>query len=376
MYHLLLTACLLAEPQECEPRLLPAATATTQADCLIRAERIAPDWLARHPGLSGQSLECVPTASLPALEPQEIARGVYLHRGPAEQISPQNGGRIANLSFVIGDTVAVIDAGASRAEGEALFAAIRNVTDKPISHLILTHMHPDHIFGAEVFAEAGATLVAHHRLPDAVGLRAASWMGSIPLQTGTGAMAGTHIAPIDLPIKGPTRIDIGGRSLWLTPHGTAHTDNDLTAFDEGARVLFTGDLIFQGLTPSIDGSLLGWLDWIDAGPGHSLPDLSLPGAAPGKGGGNRNNAAGDAPALIVPGHGPVLSDWDDSIGPLRAYLAALRDETRRQIMSGAALSQAAPAIVRALQPQAADWADFDAITARNAATAFSELEWE
>lgn len=329
---------------------------------MIRGERIAPDWLARHPTLTGQSFECVTTKALPALDPQKIASGVYMYQGAAEQISPGNGGRIANLSFVIGDTVAVIDAGASRAEGEALYAAIRRVTNKPISHVILTHMHPDHIFGAEVFAEAGASILGHHNLPDAVGRRASAWMESIQRQTGAAALAGTHIAPIDTLISAPTRIDIGKRGLWLIPHDPAHTNNDLTVFDEGAAVLFAGDLIFHGqpsldgLTPSIDGSLSGWLAWIDAGP-HSDPD-------------------GRTAALIVPGHGPVLSDWSEAVAPLRTYLNALRNETRRQIRQGAALSQAVPAIVHAMEAQRAGWQDFDAITARNAATAFSELEWE
>ena len=61
---------------------------------------------------------------------------------------------------MIGYTVAVIDPGGSRAIGEGLYVAIRRITDKPISHVILSHMHPDHIYGAEVFAAAGAEIIA------------------------------------------------------------------------------------------------------------------------------------------------------------------------------------------------------------------------
>ena len=62
------------------------------------------------------------------------------------------------------------------AEAEALYAAIRQRTDRPISHLILTHMHPDHIMGAEIFAEAGASIIADSRLPEAVARRAPIWL--------------------------------------------------------------------------------------------------------------------------------------------------------------------------------------------------------
>lgn len=124
---------------------------------------------------------------------------------------------------MIGDTVAVIDPGGSRAIGEGLYVAIRRITDKPISHVILSHMHPDHIYGAEVFAEAGAEIIA------------------------------------DRTISGPEEIALGGATLRLQPAATAHTDNDVTVLHLESGTLFTGDLVFAGLTPSLDGSLAGWL---------------------------------------------------------------------------------------------------------------------
>lgn len=355
MFHLVVTACLLSSPEICEPRLLPAGDSPDRQGCLKQGEPIARDWIARHPDLRGSDIACVETTALPALATTQIAPGVYVHRGSAGQISPENAGRIANLGFVVGDTVAVIDAGASRAEGEALYAAIRRVTDRPVSHLVLTHMHPDHIFGAEVFAEAGATTVASARLPDAVALRAESWMRGLPDQIGAGALAGTRIVGVDLPVAAVQSLDLGGRVLVVTPVPPAHTDNDVTVFDAKTATLFTGDLIFQGLAPSIDGSLTGWLDWMAKGP--------------------PTQSDGVRPALLVPGHGPVLADWTTAITPQSRYLHSLRDTVQALIDQGTPLSTAVPKTVARMQPLAADWQDFDAITARNAATAYSELEW-
>lgn len=353
MFHLVLAACLATQPGTCDSRLLPAGEAASRGDCEVRAEAVARDWLTRHPDLrAGEGgARCVETAELPALTMQEVAPGVFVHQGAMDQLSPQNRGRIANLSFVIGDSVAVIDTGETRAEGEALYAAIRQVTDKPVSHAILTHMHPDHILGAQVFSEAGATIVADARLPEAVARRAEAWMISVPRQIGAGNFAGTRIASVDHEVAAPETIPLGGRDLRLVPVAPAHTDSDMTVLDLETETLFTGDLAFLGLTPSLDGSLAGWLDWLD----HPPDPL---------------------PALVVPGHGPVTEGWDEAVTPTRHYLSALRDATRDAIARGLALSAAIPAIVLAMRPVSEGWADFQAVTARNAATAFAELEWE
>ncbi|MDT1063187.1 quinoprotein relay system zinc metallohydrolase 2 [Paracoccus sp. CPCC 101403] len=352
MFHLLLATCLANDPSICAERLLPSAESPSVEECHRKAEPIARDWLARHPDLRGGAARCVETAGLPALNMQEVADGVFFYQGAMEQISPGNRGRIANLAFVVGDTVAVIDAGGTRAEGEALYAAIRSVTDKPVSHLILTHMHPDHILGAEVFAEAGASIVADARLSDAVARRTDAWMMSIPDQIGQAAFMGSRIAPVDQKVDAPMTISLGSTELRLEPVKSAHTDNDLTVFDSESETLFTGDLIFRGLTPSLDGSLSNWIDWVDG----TGPD--------------------PAPSLIVPGHGPVAATWDEAVAPERQYLHALRDATRKAVTGGMALSRAIPAIVSMMKPYSEGWADFNATTARNAATSFSQLEWE
>lgn len=353
MFHLILAACLANAPGTCEPRLLPAGDAPTRKDCEMRAGPIATDWLARHPGLiAGGKARCVETAELPALDMVQIAPDIHVHQGEMAQLSPQNRGRIANLSFVVGrDRVAVIDAGGSRAEAEALYAALRRVTDKPVRYLILTHMHPDHIMGAEIFAEAGASIIADARLPEAVARRAPIWLQTIPEQIGAGAFAGTHVAAVDQTFTGTQDIRLGARVLHLASAPRAHSGNDLTVRDADTNTLFTGDLVFQGLTPSLDGSLLAWLGW-----------LAQPPEPP--------------PAHIVPGHGPVGEDWATATAPTVQYLTALRDATRDALDRGVALSQAVPQIVAAMQPLAPDWQDFDAITARNAASAYAELEWE
>lgn len=350
MHVLILTTCLAADPTACADRLLPAAEAPDAAGCEAGAEQAAAAWLAAHPGLAGQGWRCGPVAGAPALELTEVASGVHVHRGADAQLSPENRGWIANLGIVLGaDRVAVIDPGGSRAQGEALYAAIRRLTDLPIGPVILTHMHPDHIAGAEVFAEAGAEIIADARLPEALELRRAAWAESIPAQIGAQAWAGTVLIGPTRTIAGPEALDLGGRSLELTPAPRAHTDTDLAVRDSVTGTLFTGDLVFRGLTPVVDGSLRGWLDWL-------------------------GQPQGGAP--VVPGHGPVAGTFTQAKAAQQAYLAALRDAVRAALDAGQGLSAAVPAVGVAMAPLAEGWADFPATTARNAAAAYAEMEWD
>ncbi|MBB1491171.1 MULTISPECIES: quinoprotein relay system zinc metallohydrolase 2 [unclassified Paracoccus (in: a-proteobacteria)] len=350
MHVLILTACLAADPLACADRLLPAAEALDAAGCEAKAEDTAAAWLAAHPDLTGQGWRCEPLARAEALELAEVAPGVHVHRGADAQLSPENRGWIANLGVVVGDSrVAVIDPGGSRAQGEALYAAIRRLTGLPIGPVVLTHMHPDHIAGAEVFAEAGAEIIGDARLPEALDLRRETWAESIPAQIGAAAWAGTVLIGPTRTISGPEVLDLGGRTLELSPVPRAHTDSDLTVRDSATGALFTGDLVFRGLTPVVDGSLKGWLDW---------------------------NAQPHEGAPVIPGHGPVAGSFTEANAAQRSYLEALRDAVRAALDAGQGLSAAVPAMGVAMTPLADGWADFPATTARNAAAAYAEMEWD
>ncbi|WP_265501490.1 quinoprotein relay system zinc metallohydrolase 2 [Paracoccus beibuensis] len=352
MFHLILAACLASAPTNCGIILLPQGDAATQQACEAGAARIAQEWLEAHPELVGDAPACPANVDLPAADLQEVAPGVHVNLGTSLQMEDSTDGHIANLGAVIGrDTVAVIDAGVSRAEGQALYTAIRRITDKPISHLIVTHMHPDHSFGAAVFAEAGAVVLGHHALPQALEGRGAAYLANLTQLYPPAEWIGTEIVLPDRVVGDRMQIDLGDRILELRAWPPAHTDNDLTVFDRQTATLFAGDLLFRELTPVVDGSLRGWLEWLDSDP-----------------------AAGAR--FIVPGHGAVTGSWAEASGPQRIFLEALAGETRKAIDAGQPMSSAVPEITKALEPLKKDWASFEATVARDATVAFQELEWE
>src|SRR4051794_26985583 len=111
------------------------------------------------------------------LEVVEVAPGVFVHQGTHEQPRVANEGAIANVGFIVGArSVMVIDTGGSAREGERLRATVRAVTDRPIGHVVLTHVHPDHIFGAAALKADGPVFIGHTKLPGALAQRGAYYL--------------------------------------------------------------------------------------------------------------------------------------------------------------------------------------------------------
>jgi quinoprotein relay system zinc metallohydrolase 2 len=348
MLELLLTLC-LPEPEGCVDRRLPMPEAQSLAACEAAGEARARAWAADRPDVSLRDWRCREGAPAPALGLTEVAPGVHVHPGEIATPTPGNRGDVANIGFIIGrNAVAVIDSGGSRAVAEDLLTALRQVTDKPVRWLILTHMHPDHTLGAEVFREAGATIVGHARLPPALEARRRTYENNFRRLLGDRAFAGTRVVLPDETVQEAREIDLGGRALELHAHPTAHTDNDLTVFDRRTGTWWVGDLVFAEHTPALDGSLTGWIDLLET--------------------------MRDRPAdRIVPGHGPASLPWPEGGEATADYLAALAAQTRAAIARGDTMGEAMRSVGADQRPH---WRLFDEYNPRNAAAAFQELEWE
>ncbi len=278
----------------------------------------------------------------------EIAPGIYVHSGAQEVSSPQNLGDIANIGFIVGDKcVAVIDTGGSIVIGRELRQAVVNATRLPICYVINTHVHPDHIFGNAAFKDHHSVFVGHEKLPAAMAARGGNYLNALKRDLGA-ATQGSEILVPTLTVKDVLQLDLGGRRLTLKAWRTAHTNNDLTIFDENTQTLWLSDLLFTGHIPVVDGSLKGWISVL-----KELPGIKA--------------------RHIIPGHGQPDPQWPQALQAESDYLNVLLHEVRDAIKRRQTMQQAVDTVGLSQRDR---WLLFDAFNRRNVTAAFAELEWE
>ena len=281
---------------------------------------------------------------------EDLGNGVYVHHGVHEDMSEGYHADICNLSFIIGDKgIAVIDTGGSLKTGLALRESIKQISNLPILYVINTHVHPDHIFGNAAFVKDGVIFVGHNKLPDAMERRKEAYLRINQQWLGDSFKGSEMIKPSKL-VNDALSLDLGGRTLTLTAYPTAHTNTDITVFDDKSSTLWTGDLLFVDRTPSIDGDIKGWLAVIN--------DL-------------KTNVAENA----VPGHSGVLKDnnWKASLNNEERYLWTLLNDVRTSIKKGEVMEKA---MGTAASSERTYWQLFDIVNRRNVNAIYPSLEWE
>jgi len=278
----------------------------------------------------------------------EIAPGNYVHYGTHEERSRHNLGDNANIGFIVGDRcVAVVDTGGSAAVGQALHQALRRVTQLPVCYVVLTHVHPDHLFGATAFREDNPQFVGHAELPRALAARGKFYTNTLRRDLGDAAQ-GSEIVEPTLLVKDDLVLDLGGRSLRVHAWPVAHTDNDLTVYDEKTGTLWLSDLLFVEHTPVVDGSILGFIKVLG-----QLREVPV------------NH--------FVPGHGRTEAPWPQALDPELRYLNVIVAEVRLALKARKTIQEAVDTVGYS---EEANWVNFEQFHRRNVTSAYAELEWE
>ena len=260
--------------------------------------------------------------------PKQLASDVWYVQGLSELGSPANQNFISNAGFVVTPAgVVVIDALGSPALARRLIAEIRKVSAQPITHVIVTHYHADHIYGLQAFKAAGARIIAHRAAreylqSDTARLR----LEASRQELAPWVDAQTRLVEADDWIDGDRLLTVGGVPLDIRHVGPSHTPEDLVVYLPRHKLLFAGDLVFRARIPFVgQADSKQWIQALDA-----LLRFDT--------------------AVIVPGHGPVSTSAREDMQLTRDYLTHLRTT-----MGTAA---------RNLEPfedayKAADWSRFD-----------------
>ena len=243
----------------------------------------------------------------PPMVAQQVSPSAWYVEGVSALGSPANQNFISNAAFVVTPAgVVVIDALGSPALATRLVAEIRKHTSQPITHVIVTHYHADHIYGLQAFKALGARIIAHQ----AAKVYLNSDTARLRLEVSRQELApwvndDTHLVEADEWIDGEKNLTVGGVQFQIKPVGPSHTPEDLAVYLPSEKVLFAGDLVFRSRIPYV-----GQADsrhWIAA-----LDKL----------------LAFDA-VVIVPGHGPLSHEARKDMQLTRDYLVYLRESMGR-----------------------------------------------
>jgi cyclase len=227
-------------------------------------------------------------------------------------VQPDGTWWINNTGFVVeGPTVLSIDTCATERRTRDYLEAVKTRTGSSPQILVNTHHHGDHTNGNGLVA--GATIVGHPRCREEMlrnGILRPQGLFE-PVDWGE-----LTLAPPVLTFEERLDLYVGDRRVELLHLGTAaHTTNDVVAWLPAERVLFTGDLAFNGGTPFVlMGSVAGSLLALDR-----LVELDA--------------------AVIVPGHGPPTGpEVLDTVG---GYLRLVQEHAEVSYKAGLSPLEAA-----------------------------------
>jgi glyoxylase-like metal-dependent hydrolase (beta-lactamase superfamily II) len=160
----------------------------------------------------------------------EVAPKVYVAQGYD----------FADLAFVLTDDgIVAIDAGTTETNARAVLSALRRISPQPITHLILTHAHWDHIGGLAGLKAPGTQVIAQARFADE--LRHVNETG-VGFRYFFGAEGPRRYEVIpDRLVSERERLTVGGTEFVLYPVHGGETDDALLIHLPASGVLFVGD---------------------------------------------------------------------------------------------------------------------------------------
>jgi len=238
-------------------------------------------------------------AELPPPSLEEVSPGIFAY------VQLDGTWFLNNCGFIVGkQSAVVIDTTSTEKRAHAFREAVRRTTSHPVQALVNTHSHGDHTHGNYLFSPETA-IIAHDLCRDEV---ARQNIEATQARFPTGDFGNPIPTPPMVTFPDRLSVFVDDLRVELQYMGPAHTTNDVIAWIPERKVLFSGDLVFNGGTPfALAGSIAGWLE--------ALPRLRALGAE-----------------TIVPGHGAVC---DASVfDTIESYLRFVQATAERGFEAG------------------------------------------
>jgi len=264
-----------------------------------------------------------------------------------------------NSGVVIGDAaVLVIDAQATPVMAQDVIARVRQVTDKPIRHVVLSHYHAVRVLGASAYA--GAEIIASDVTRGLIAERGQqdmdSEIGRFPrLFHGRASIPGLTWPTLTFHRR--MTLWLGKREVRIIHIGRSHTAGDTVVWLPAERVLFAGDTVEYGATPYCGDA--HFADWP-----ATLAAAKALGAE-----------------RMVPGRGRSLmsrAEVEEGIEGTTAFTQDLFGRVKDGVARKDSLKQIYDATVAAMRPKYGQWVIFEHCMPFNVTRAWDEargVEW-
>ncbi len=215
---------------------------------------------------------------------------------------------VPNVGIIVGDSATlVVDTGLGPRNGETIKAVLDGISDNETLYIVTTHYHPEHSLGTAGLGD-DATLVLsqvqRQEMANGEGIKN-FFAGISPLHAEL--LNGIEYPAADILFDGEIVLNLGGLTARVFEVGPLHTLGDTLVFIEEERILFSGDVVMEGVFPSPDGansSIARWLDTLDRL--EALDPVTIVGA---------HGAIGDI---------SMLENWRQLFTALRAEVTELK----------------------------------------------------
>jgi cyclase len=252
-----------------------------------------------------------------------VQNGIYMLVGAGGNITVQTGE----------DGVLIVDT-MFEPLADKILAAVREISDGPITYVVNTHAHPDHVGANASLALAGSNIAGGNvvgAISDAgAQAKIIAHENVLLAMTSQEPQPPFEAWPTDTFFTPQKEIFFNGEAIQILHQPAAHTNGDSIVFFRRSDVISTGDVFITTMYPYIDvangGTLQGIIDAL-----NNILDIAIP-AEKQEGG-----------TLIVPGHGRLCDEAD--VVEYRDMLTIIRDRIQYMVDEGFSLRQ-----VRNAQP--------------------------
>jgi glyoxylase-like metal-dependent hydrolase (beta-lactamase superfamily II) len=246
-----------------------------------------------------------------------------------------------NTGVIVGDdAVMVIDTQATPAMAQDVVRRIREVTDKPIKYVVLSHYHAVRVLGASGYG--AEHVIASRDTYDLIVERGeadkASEIGRFPRLFRDVESVPAGLTWPTLTFQGAMSIWLGKLEVQLLQLGRGHTKGDTVAWLPQQKILFSGDLVEFGATPYAgDAYFQDWPRTLD-------------------------NLAALKPSALVPGRGDALTTPNavaEGLAGTRAFIADMWASVKSGVAEGRDLNAVYQSTYAKLKPKYGHWVIFD-----------------